>query len=39
MTVVCLLPMGVPDQTPEARTRKPLDELFHEERYGNPIKI
>ncbi len=39
MTVVNLLPMGVPDQVPEARGRKSLDEIFHSERYGDPLKI
>ncbi len=39
MTVVNLLPIGVPDQEPEARSRKPLEELFHGEEYGRPLKL
>lgn len=39
MTVISLLPIGVPDQSPEARTRRPLEEIFHGERYGRPLKI
>ena len=39
MTVINLLPIGVPDQKPEARGRKPLEELFHEDRFGVPLKI
>ena len=39
MTVINLLPIGVPDQSPEARTRRPLEEIFHGERYGKPLKI
>ncbi|MFH2110648.1 MAG: nitroreductase family protein [Candidatus Bathyarchaeota archaeon] len=38
MTVINLLPIGVPDQTPEPRGRKNLEELFHLDRYGNPLK-
>ncbi|MFH0850495.1 MAG: nitroreductase family protein [Candidatus Bathyarchaeota archaeon] len=38
MTVINLLPIGVPDQTPELRGRKGLDELYHLDRYGNPLK-
>lgn len=39
MTVINLLPIGVPDESPEARTRRPLEEIFHGERYGRPLKI
>jgi len=39
MTVVNLLPIGVPDQKPDARTRKPLNELFHDGGYGKPLNI
>ena len=39
MTVVNLLPIGVPDQAPEARGRKALNEIFHSEKYGEPLKI
>ena len=37
MNVICLLPLGVPDQTPEPRARKPNEEIFHLNKYGNPI--
>ena len=37
MNVICLLPLGVPDQTPEPRARKPSEEIFHLNKYGNPI--
>ena len=39
MTVINLLPIGVPDQKPEPRGRKPFDEIFHDEKYGKPLKI
>lgn len=38
MAVINLLPIGVPDQIPEPRGRKSLEELFHLDRYGNPLK-
>ena len=37
MTVVNLLPIGVPDQKPNARARKPISELFHDGKYGKPL--
>jgi len=39
MTVINLLPIGVPDQRPEPRGRKPLDEIFHEEKFGQPLQL
>jgi len=39
MTVINLLPIGVPDQSPEARGRKPLNELFHEGKFGEPLNL
>ncbi len=33
MTVINLLPIGVPDVNPEKRSRKPFEEIFHYERY------
>jgi len=39
MSVIALLPVGVPDETPEARPRMKLTELFFAEEYGNPIKL
>jgi len=39
MSVIALLPVGVPDETPEARPRMKLTEIFFAEEYGNPIKL
>ena len=39
MKVVCLLPVGVPDHSPEARPRRPLSELFHKNKFGTPLKL
>lgn len=39
MTVIVLLPIGVPDQVPDARARKSLGEIFHKEKYGAPLRI
>jgi nitroreductase len=39
MSVINLLPIGVPDQSPEARGRKPLEELFHDGRFGKPLSL
>jgi nitroreductase len=39
MTVINLLPIGVPDQRPKPKGRKPFEELFFAERYGNLIKL
>jgi nitroreductase len=39
MTVISLLPIGVPDQKPEPRGRKAFEEIFHDGKYGNPLKL
>jgi nitroreductase len=39
MVVINLLPIGVPDQSPEPRGRKPFEDLFFENRYGKALKI
>jgi nitroreductase len=39
MSVINILPIGVPDQTPEPRGRKPFDEIFYGEEYGKPLKL
>ena len=39
MTVINLLPIGVPDHNPEARGRKQLNEIFHEGKYGEPFNL
>lgn len=37
--VINLLPIGVPDQTPDARGRKPFREIFYGEEFGKELKI
>lgn len=37
MNVICLLPIGVPDQEPPAKPRRDPAEIFHKEKYGNPL--
>jgi nitroreductase len=37
MNVICLMPLGVPDQTPEPRVRKPTEEIFHLNKYGKSL--
>ncbi|MBD3207705.1 nitroreductase [Candidatus Bathyarchaeota archaeon] len=39
MTVICLLPIGVPDVEPKDRGRKDFSEIFHSEEYGKPLKL
>ena len=39
MTVINLLPIGVPDQKPEPRGRKPFVEIFHDGKYGKPLRL
>jgi nitroreductase len=39
MAVINILPIGVPDQTPEPRGRKPFNEIFYGEEYGKPLKL
>ena len=39
MAVINILPIGVPDQIPEPRGRKPFDEIFYDEEYGKPLKL
>lgn len=39
MKVICLLPIGVPDENPPPKPRKPLTEIVSQEKYGNPIKL
>lgn len=36
--VIALLPIGVPNENPQARGRKPFGEVFFEEMYGQPMK-
>jgi nitroreductase len=39
MTVINLLPIGVPDQKPDPRGRKPFKDTFFAEKYGEPLKL
>lgn len=39
MEVVACTPLGVPDVSPEARPRKPWDQLFSADRYGQPLTL
>jgi nitroreductase len=39
MKVVCLLPIGVPDENPSARPRKRFSEIFSKEQYGAPLEL
>lgn len=37
--VVALLPIGVPNESPKSRGRKPFKEVFFEEVYGKPMEM
>lgn len=37
--VICLLPIGVPAETPEPKPRRALKEVFHSETYGKPLEL
>ena len=39
VSVVALLPIGVPDETPPTRPRKEFSEIFFEEEYGEPLSL
>jgi nitroreductase len=39
MIIINLLSIGVPDHVPNAKTRKPIEELFSAEEYGKPLKL
>jgi len=39
LKVVCALPIGVPDESPSARSRKSLDEIFYLDKYGNKYPV
>ncbi|MGQ9680399.1 MAG: nitroreductase family protein [Candidatus Bathyarchaeia archaeon] len=39
MTVIILLPIGIPDHKPEARPRKKISEIFSSEKYGQPLEV
>jgi len=37
VNVITMLPIGIPDETPEPRSRKEIPEIFFEEEYNNPL--
>ena len=37
--VVALLPVGVPAESPGPKSRKPIGEIFHGEKYGTPLEL
>ena len=37
ISIVALLPIGIPNEKPRPKPRKDPEEIFFEERYGNPI--
>lgn len=39
MVVVALLPIGVPDESPAQRPRKPFKEIFFKDSYGVPLEL
>jgi nitroreductase len=39
LTVIALLPVGVPDENPPPRSRKPFEEVFFKNSYGIPLEI
>jgi nitroreductase len=39
LTVVALLPVGVPDESPPPRPRKPFDEIFFRDSFETPLRF
>ena len=39
MNVVAILSIGMPDETPEPRSRKEIPEIFFKEEYNNPLLL
>jgi nitroreductase len=39
MTVVALLPIGVPDESPPPKPRKPFNAIYFDDQYGTPISL
>jgi nitroreductase len=39
LAVIALIPVGVPDESPPPRSRKPFSEIFFKESYGIPLEI
>lgn len=39
LAVIALLPIGVPNENPPPKPRKPFEEIFFKEVYGNPLHL
>lgn len=39
LAVIALLPIGVPDESPPPKPRKPFEEIFFKEEYGVPLSL
>jgi len=39
LAVIALLPVGIPDESPPPRPRKPFKEIFSKESYGIPLEL
>jgi len=39
LKVICLLPIGFPDESPPPKLRKPLSQITSMDKYGNPLKL
>lgn len=39
LKVVCVIPIGVPDEEPPARPRKAIEEIFYLDKYGNTYRV
>jgi nitroreductase len=39
MTVIALLPIGVPDENPPPKPRRAFKEVFFKESYGKPMEM
>jgi len=39
LAVIALLPVGIPDESPPLRPRKPIKEIFFKESYGIPLEL
>ncbi|MBE0520594.1 nitroreductase family protein [Candidatus Bathyarchaeota archaeon] len=39
LAVIALLPVGIPDESPPSRPRKPFKEIFFKEFYGIPLEL
>jgi len=39
LAIIALLPVGIPDESPPTRPRKPFKEIFFKESYGIPLEL